>query len=161
MPFSSLLRVLAALLVAGEITTEKIIDRLSLTLGRPWRWLRPLTQRYVKAFSAKTRPRKRDVVQFLRHDAGLRRAWSKHGNEISIDQWLSDPARMQPVTAAAEWDLPAIESTEELAAWLGSGLRSVSYCGSQISKDSGTARNLRSCIIIITAYCRSRAVTSG
>jgi RNA-directed DNA polymerase len=119
MPFSSLLRALAASLVAGETNAEKIIARLSLSLGRPWRWLRPLAQRYVKAVSAKTRPRKRDVVRFLRHDAGFRRAWTRHANEISIAQWLTDRAQMQPVTAAADWDLPAIESTEELAAWLG------------------------------------------
>ena len=119
MPFSSLLRTLAASLVAGETTTEKIVDRLSHTLGRPWGWLRPLALRYVKAVSAKTRPRKHEVVQFLRHDAGFRRAWSRHKNEISVAQWLTGPGQMQPVTAAAGWDLPAIESIEELAAWFG------------------------------------------
>jgi hypothetical protein len=72
--------------------------------------------RYV---SGKTRPRQREVVQFLRNDAGFRRAWSRHGSEISIEQWLSEPARMQPVAAAAKWDIPAIESQEKLAAWLG------------------------------------------
>ena len=119
MPLSSLLRALASSLVAGETTTEKIVDRLSRTLGRPWRWLRPLARRYVKAVSSKTRPRQREAVQFLRHDPGFRRAWSRHGNEVSIDQWLSEPARMQPVNAAAGWDLPGIESPEKLAAWLG------------------------------------------
>src|SRR5437667_12749586 len=119
MPLSSLLRALAASLLAGEPAPEKITDRLSLALGRPWRWLRPLTQRYVKAISARTRPRKRDVVEFLRRDPGFRRAWSRHSNEISIERWLSDPAEMQPVAAAAEWHLPAIESTEEFGAWLG------------------------------------------
>ena len=127
MPFSSLLRALAASLIAGETTTEKIITRLSLTLGRSWRWLRPLANRYVKAVSARTRPRQREAVQFLRHDAGLRRAWSKHGNEISIEQWLTDPARMQPVRAAAEWNLPAIETTGALAAWLGISFSDLSW----------------------------------
>jgi hypothetical protein len=119
MPFSSLLRTLAASLVAGETNTEKIVDRLSLTLGRPWGWLRPLAQRYVRAVSAKTRPRKREVIQFLRRDPGFRRAWSKHAHEISVDQWLTGPGYMQPVRAAAGWDLPAVESIEELAAWFG------------------------------------------
>ena len=119
MPFSSLLRALAASLIAGEITTEKIIERLSLTLGRPWRWLRPVARRYVKSVSGKTRPRQRDVVEFLRNDASLRRAWSRHRDEISIEQWLTDPAQMQPVSVAAGWDVPAIESVEKLAAWLG------------------------------------------
>src|SRR5437762_13033669 len=100
MLFSSLLRALAASLIAGETTTEKIIARLSLTLGRSWRWLRPLAKRYVKTVSAKTRPRQREVVRFLGHDPGFRRAWSKHGHEISIEQWLTHPAQMQPVRAA-------------------------------------------------------------
>jgi RNA-directed DNA polymerase len=119
MPFSSLLRALAASLVAGETTAEKIVARLSSTLGRRWRWLPPLAQHYVGAVSGKTRPRQREVIQFLRHDPGLRRAWSKHAHEISIERWLTDPWQMQPVTAAAGWDLPAIESVEELAGWFG------------------------------------------
>jgi hypothetical protein len=106
-------------LVAGETTTEKIVGRLSLKLGRDWGWLRPLAQRYVKAVAGKTRPRQRDVVQFLCRDAGLRRAWARHSHEISIEQWLTDPAQMQPVTAALRWDLPVIGSTGELAAWFG------------------------------------------
>src|SRR5438876_4088856 len=127
MPFSSLLRALAASLLAGETTTEKIVDRLSLTLGRPWGWLRPLAQRYVKAVSAKTRPRQSEVVQFLRRDPGLRRAWSKHAHEISLDQWLTGPGHMQPVRAAAGWDLPTIESIEELAAWFGLTVSELSW----------------------------------
>jgi RNA-directed DNA polymerase len=119
MPPSSLLRTLAASFVAGETTTEQITARLSSTLGRHWGWLGPLAQRYVKFVSARTRPRHSEVVQFLRHDAGFRRAWSRHKNEISIEQWLSGPAQMQPVTAAAVWDLPAIESVKDLAAWFG------------------------------------------
>src|SRR5947209_5083980 len=98
MPPSSLLRTLAASFVAGETTAEKIIARLSSTLGRRWRWLGPLSQRYVKFVAARSRPRHSEVVQFLRQDAGFRRAWSRHQNEISIDQWLTGPAQMQPVT---------------------------------------------------------------
>ena len=119
MPPSSLLRTLAASLVAGEITTEKILERLSSTLGRRWRWLGPLAQRYVKFVSARTRPRHREVVQFIRRDAGFRHTWSKHAHEISVDQWLTGPGQMQPMAAAAGWDLPAIESIEELGAWFG------------------------------------------
>jgi hypothetical protein len=119
MRFSSLLRALAASLIAGDTTTEKIVTRLSATLGRRWRWFGPLSQRYIKAVSAKTRPRKGDVVQFLRRDPGFRRAWSRHGHEISIEQWVTDPPQMQPVAAAVGWDIPAIASVEELAGWFG------------------------------------------
>ena len=44
-----------------------------------------------------------------------------------IEQWLSCPAQMQPVTAAAGWDLPAIESIEELAAWFGLTVSELSW----------------------------------
>lgn len=119
MPSSSLLRALAASLLAGETTTDKIVDRLSLTLGRRWSWLLPLAQRYLRAFAGRTRQRQRTIVQFLRHDRGFGKAWSKHSGEISIRHWLSEPMRMQPIAAAVRWNLPTIESVEDLAAFLG------------------------------------------
>jgi hypothetical protein len=119
MPPPSLLRALAASLSAGETTRETIVARLTITLGRPWRWLRPVARRYVEAFSAKTRPRQREIVQFLRLDADLNRAWSKYSHEITIEHWLNNPGQMQPVRAATGWELPVIESVQGLAAWLG------------------------------------------
>lgn len=119
MRFSSLLRPLATSVLAGDTTTDEIVEQLSSTLGRRWAWLRPLANRYLKFVSGRTRPRKRDVVQFLRHDAGLRRAWRKHAHEISVEQRIHAPGRMQPVRAASDWDLPPIETAGELAAWFG------------------------------------------
>jgi retron-type reverse transcriptase len=118
MPDSPLLQALASSILAGEAAAEKIIARLSRSLGRRWRWIGPLAQRYLKAFAARTRPRQSVVVEFLRHDRGFRSAWSKHGSEISIGHWLSEPMRMQPVAAAKRWNLPAIESIKDLAAFL-------------------------------------------
>jgi RNA-directed DNA polymerase len=120
---SSLLRVLATSILAGESTVEHIIVRVNQTLGRSWRWVPPLSQRYVKAFAGRTRPRRRDVVQFLRHDPGFLRAWSKHFHELWVEQWLTEQQRMQPVTAAETWAIPIIESPGALANWL--GLRTV------------------------------------
>src|SRR4029077_14221232 len=116
---SSLLRVLATSILAGEPTVEHIIARVSQTLGRPWRWLPPLSQRYVKAFEGRTRPRHREEIQFLRHDSGFLRACSKHFPELWVEQWLPEPQQMQPVAAAETWNIPAIESTGALADWLG------------------------------------------
>lgn len=87
-------------------------------LGRNWRWLRPLAQRYLKSFSGKPRPRHRDVEQFLLHDPGMKRAWSKYQHELQVHQWLAEPQQMHPVAAAVGWSIPVIESPGALADWL-------------------------------------------
>jgi hypothetical protein len=72
----------------------------------------------VQTFAGRARPHRREVSQFLRDDAGLRRALEEHRGKIFIANWLSEPQIMQPVAAAANWDIPAIESTGALADWL-------------------------------------------
>jgi RNA-directed DNA polymerase len=118
MPAPSRLIALARSFLAGEMTVEGIVERASKTLGRNWRWLRPLARRYVESISGETRPRQRDLIQFFLNDPGFQRAWSKYFDEISIAQWLLEPQQMQPVAAAAAWDVPAIESVGALASWL-------------------------------------------
>lgn len=116
---SFLLRALARALLAGEPPTELLVYRCSRTLGKSFRWLRPLAERYLKTFGAGTRPRQRDVVQFLSSDRGFDRARSKYFGELSVHQWLTEPQEMRPVRAAESWDVPAIESAGDLADWLG------------------------------------------
>jgi RNA-directed DNA polymerase len=118
MPNPSLLRALARSFLNGEVRVDKIVERAKSTLGRPWRWLRPLAERYVEAVEGRTRPRHRDAVRFLRSDAGFQRALSKYGDEVSIEHWLSDPPQMQPVRVAEAWNVPVIETAGDLAAWL-------------------------------------------
>ncbi len=113
----SLLATLARSFLTGESTVEGIVARNRRTLGRNWRWLRPLARRYVETVAGATRPRQRDVIEFLLHDPGFRRAWSKHYDQLSVAHWLGDPQRMQPVAAAANWDVPVIETVGDLAAW--------------------------------------------
>jgi RNA-directed DNA polymerase len=117
-PNSSLLNVLARSFLAGEPTVEQIVARCTHTLGKAWRWLPPLARRYVKAFSGHTRPRHRDVIQFLRKDSGFNRAQLKYRDELSLQRWLTEPQHMQPVPAATTWDIPPIESIAALADWL-------------------------------------------
>jgi RNA-directed DNA polymerase len=119
MPDSLLLRALARSFLAGEPNVEQLVARGARTLGQPWRWLRPLALRYVNVFGGRTRPRQRDVVQFLLHDLGVKRARSKYVHELSVEHWLAGPQPMQPVGAAETWDIPAIESAGALAEWLG------------------------------------------
>jgi hypothetical protein len=81
---SPLLGLLATSLLAGEPTVDQASARLAQTLGRRWRWLRPLAKRYVKAFAGHVRPHRREVTQFLRQDRGLQQARAKYRDEISI-----------------------------------------------------------------------------
>jgi RNA-directed DNA polymerase len=118
MPASAVISALARSLLAGEPTVESIHARAARTLGRPWRWLRPLAARYVAAFGGNTRPRHRDVVRFLIRDSGFQRACAKYRHQISIAELLGEPQRMQPVAAVQGWDLPVIESVGDLAEWL-------------------------------------------
>lgn len=116
---SSFLRAIAGAFLTGEATVQQVVARVSRTLGKEWRWLRPLARRYVSAIAGRTRPRRRDVVQFLLHDTGFRRTWSKHSHELSVEKWLTEPEKMQPVRAAEKWGVPAIECTGGLAEWFG------------------------------------------
>ena len=118
MPHSAVIRILARSFLAGAQIVEDVHARAVRTLGRPWRWLRPLASRYVEAFARRTRPRHRDVVRFLREDPGFQRARAKYRHELTIAEWLGEPQRMQPVAIAQRWDLPVIESLGDLADWL-------------------------------------------
>ncbi len=110
---------LARCFLAGEPRVDQVVARGSYTLGKRWRWLRPLAQRYIKAFAGRTRPRQRDVVGLLLHDPGFQHAWSKYSHELFVEHWLSEPQRMQSVRAAEEWGVPKIESAAALAEWFG------------------------------------------
>ncbi len=116
---ATLLTVLARAFLAGEQSVEKANARAARMLGRPWRWLRPLARRYIRAVAGGTRPRLRDVVRFLEGDEGLSKARKRHQRKLAIQHWLTEVQQMRPVEAAVAWDVPAIESAGALADWLG------------------------------------------
>ncbi len=66
MTTSVLLKVLANALLSGEQETDAATARLGQVLGRNWRWIRPLTRRYLEAFAGHTRPRRREVHPHFR-----------------------------------------------------------------------------------------------
>jgi hypothetical protein len=107
--------VLASALIAGEFSPAAAFERASFVLGRRGPWLRRLVRQFSQAFARQTRPRHRDVVAFLQRDDDYR----EHAHRLKIKHYLTEPQRMQPVSAAASWDLPPIESIGDLAAWLG------------------------------------------
>jgi RNA-directed DNA polymerase len=94
MPKPPFFAALARAFLAGEPAVEQVVDRARRALGKPWRWLRPVAQRYIETCARGTRPRRRDVVQFLSRDAGVLRAWVKYRDELRFEQWLTEPQRM-------------------------------------------------------------------
>jgi len=116
MPVPPLLNQIANAFVQGERLVEDTVNRLTNVLGRRWRFLTPLVERYFRAFP-NPRPRRREVLRFLREDRVFRRAWRKRLSKIHVDQWLSSPP--PPQSPAGRWDLPPIQTAGDLAAWLG------------------------------------------
>lgn len=109
---------LARSLTAGEQTLEAAHLRATHTLGRRWRWLRPLCSRYIAAFRHFPRPRLKEVIAFLRADEGLNLAAYTYPRKLVIAHWLTEPQRMLPYGPAADWALPVITSEGDLARWL-------------------------------------------
>jgi hypothetical protein len=87
-------RAIARAFLAGEPTVEQLIERATRVLGKPSRSIARAARRFVATFPPdKTRPRQRDVLEFLRRFPGLRK--------LSVHEWLTESQQMQPVPAAA------------------------------------------------------------
>jgi hypothetical protein len=157
MSSSVLVRALAASFVAGEPSVDAVAARLGLTLGKPWRWLRPLVRRYVRTFAGRTRPRQSEIIQFLFCDPGFRRAWSRYFDELSVAEWLNEPQRMQPAQVAATWDVPPIESVGALAEWLALEVDDLLWFADL--KGLGPGSSVLNCDIITTASWRNHRAT--
>jgi hypothetical protein len=118
MPRDPIISVLARAMLSCPADAQEITQCATRALGRPWGWLRPLAERYVQAFASGPRPRHRQAMDFIRHDRGFSRAWRRCSHRISVAHYLTGPQPMQPVPAAARWEIPAIQSVGALAAWL-------------------------------------------
>jgi len=118
---------LAKAFVGGEATPDAIAERSAKALGKRWRWLRPLAVRYLQAMAADLHPREREAARFLRADEGFRKASWKHRRKLKIENWLYEPARMEPVAAAKSWELPRLETAGELANWLEVSVRELEW----------------------------------
>ena len=109
---------LARSFLSGGPTLDEIVSRSGSLLGRQWRWLRPVAQRYVERFAGQTRPTRKTVVDFLLRDPSFQRAWARRGPELKVKEWLTGAARMHPAVAAGNWKIPPIDSAGDLARWL-------------------------------------------
>ncbi|HWE87033.1 MAG TPA: reverse transcriptase family protein [Terracidiphilus sp.] len=117
-PNPAFLDLLAQSFLAGGQDAEEIKQNAAKILGHSWRWLGPVARRYTEKFRSQTRPRRTSVVDFLLQDSGFQRAWRRHGEKLAIRSWIAGPQQMQPVPAAAAWNVPRLESKAELATWL-------------------------------------------
>jgi RNA-directed DNA polymerase len=112
----SLLNVLASSLMAGDQNVPSLVSRIEKAIGK--RGLPALAARYHEAFLGRTRPRRQDVLEFLRHDRGVPHIRTRHAEPVTIAARLVEPSVMVPVPAAKNWKIPAITSMGELRDWL-------------------------------------------
>lgn len=90
----------------------------SQTLGKRWRWIRPVARRYLETFGDRTRPRLREVERFLVDDPSFQRALEKRADALQITGWTNTEPRMRPAAAAKNWRILEILSERDLASWL-------------------------------------------
>jgi RNA-directed DNA polymerase len=113
---------LARAFASGAQDVETLTARGALAVTRPPRMVRPVAERFVAAFAGRTRPRHREIVTFLLQDRSyadrpVRSGW--HTPAVRRLVWSTEASRMQPVSAAAAWKVPALETVGALADWLG------------------------------------------
>ncbi len=122
MPVESFIVVIAAACTAGEQSAPAIVSRMERALGEPQDWLPTLAAQYLEQFGAGARPRRRDVVRFLRTAvAEIPELSDESGLPIipPVREWLGESHRMQPAPGAGGWAVPPIATVGALAEWLG------------------------------------------
>ena len=115
---SALVAALANAILSVEAETDAISAQLRRVLGGNWRWTRPLADRYLQKFAGQVRPRRREVVSFLREDPGFVEVCHRFGGQLRIRHWITGAQTMRPVAAAQNWPVPRIETVAQLAEWL-------------------------------------------
>jgi RNA-directed DNA polymerase len=126
----ALTHAIARSFLAGKFRTGKegareTYARAARTLGKDWHWLRRLSLRYAKAFEV--RPRHRDVVDFLRRDGRIERAFRLYEGQFRITNWIDQAVGMRTVEQTDAWKLPAIHNPTELADFLCLGVSELEW----------------------------------
>lgn len=128
-------RTLAAACLASSFAVDEVVDCWARTMGRRWRWLRPLARRVVTEYAGDVRPSEREIASFITSDPGFRRAVLKHDLRVA-EVLLATGPRMRPVQAAETWQLPALRTVGELAEWLGVDTRQLDWFADPRSLES-------------------------
>jgi hypothetical protein len=105
-------------ILSAEPNPDGIAGLLSHILGRNERWIRALALRYTQSFPASAVPRRREVIEFLRSDHGLRRVARSLREPLRIDKWVTGSQSMRPIPAASMWAVPPITTVGALAEWM-------------------------------------------
>lgn len=100
----SRLNALAKAFAIGEQRLDAVVARGASVIGRPSRMVQPVAERYLAAFSGRTRPRHRDVVQFLRQD----RSWVNRQSVRDNNGGAHDRARNLAPDRAQEHNARAL-----------------------------------------------------
>lgn len=118
---NSLVNALASALMVGAQQLDAVVERGTTVLGKRRRWLIPLAERYLAEFEGRTRPRQREVVEFLlsdpEFDARVHALARKHPHRF-VKSWITESPRMQPAPTASDWAVPSIATVAALAEWL-------------------------------------------
>lgn len=115
---SALLRALARTLAAGAVDASKFVECATPLFGKPLPSLRATAARYVERFGRQTRPRQREIVEFLLNDASFRRVLKRRTGGGTSATLLAESQEMWPSPAARSWAVPPIETVSALAQWL-------------------------------------------
>jgi retron-type reverse transcriptase len=115
---SPLVVALAECFSAGHPAVDAMVARASRTLGKDWRWLRPLAERYLARFDVNAHPRRAEAVRFLLQDESFAQARRRHARELKVEHWVAAAPSMQPVGTASQWEIPALTTAGDLARWL-------------------------------------------
>ncbi|TVP97851.1 MAG: RNA-directed DNA polymerase [Planctomycetaceae bacterium] len=126
MASETIVRLLAAACLAGNLEVDEVVDRWGRAMGKRWRWLRPLARRVLAEFAGDARARESAVARFIASDRGFRRAALTHDLRVAEVLHASGPG-MSPVRAAEVWQLPPLRTAGELAQWLGIDTRQLDW----------------------------------
>ena len=111
-------RAIASAFLAGPMDVDDLVDRAAGVLGKRWRWLRPVAQRFHESFSSSTPPRMTIATRFILADQGFERAWRKHEDIAVNGNWLLASSSNSSEPARYPWPIPNIKTPGELAEWL-------------------------------------------
>jgi hypothetical protein len=111
----ALINALARCFLAGEPSLEAIIQRVTNLMAHRLISLNRVARDYAATYNI--RPRHEAVAAFIAQHPSFKNAWSRHAGKLAPVHLLTEPQRMAPVPAAADWNLPRIESAAELADW--------------------------------------------
>lgn len=117
----------------GSQNVPDVASRIAQTLGRSSsRHITAMAVRYLEEFGTGAAPRERDVLQFVLRDQTWlwrirKRPTTRPMRAPAVRSWPLQSPQMHAVSGAAAWQVPRIETTGDLAAWLGLSVAEVEW----------------------------------